>query len=231
MNRDLFIITGGSKGIGAALVSLALSNDHDVINISRNAFKSDSKKLKNVSIDFKKLNHIDSVFSQTLSQSLNSTEYQTVHLILNAAQIEPIGLFQNIPTEQIVDHMSVNFTSAVYMLKKFLEMNPGRLKTVTALTSGAATQPISGWSAYCSSKAALHLLIETLKLELSSDSTTRIYNFSPGVVDTDMQSTIRTQPARDFSRVDEFINLKNDKKLRKPAEVALEIYNLLNTNS
>ena len=98
-----------------------------------------------------------------------------------------------------------------------------------ALTSGAATQPIAGLSAYCSSKAALHLLVETLTLELATESMTRIYNFSPGVVDTEMQATIREQSHHEFSRVAEFINLKTEKKLKKPDDIASEIYKLLNT--
>ncbi len=229
MNTDLFIITGGSKGIGAALVSLALANGHSVINISRTPFRSDSKKLRNVSIDFKKLDSIDLIFSKVLLDSLNSNQYRTIHLILNAAQIEPIGLFQNIPTAKIVDHISVNFTSAVHLLKVFLEITHGKLRTIMALTSGAATQPIAGLSAYCSSKAALHLLVETLTLELATESMTRIYNFSPGVVDTEMQATIREQSHHEFSRVAEFINLKTEKKLKKPDDIASEIYKLLNT--
>jgi NAD(P)-dependent dehydrogenase (short-subunit alcohol dehydrogenase family) len=57
------------------------------------------------------------------------------------------------------------------------------------LSSGAAHIPVEGWSAYCVSKAGLAMLTRSTFAE--HGSRLRVYGVQPGVVDTDMQATIR----------------------------------------
>lgn len=226
-NIDLFIITGGSKGLGSSLVSLALSQKHHVINLSRTKNLSMTNQLQNVSIDLQNSSESNSLFNDELKKKLTTHKYQNIHLILNAAQIEPIDFFDKISSEKFIAHMNTNFITNALLLKSFLTLSTGMPRTITALSTGAATQAIAGWSAYCSSKAALFLLVETLKLEFSSCNKTKIYNFNPGVLDTEMQQTIRSVSSSQFPRVDEFVNLKNEHVLKNPTEVANELYKVI----
>ncbi len=56
--------------------------------------------------------------------------------------------------------------------------------------SGAATNAIEGWTAYCSTKAALHMINQQTHVEGKKDFIKSI-GISPGMVDTKMQGQIR----------------------------------------
>lgn len=64
---------------------------------------------------------------------------------------------------------------------------PERL-TVVHLTSGASRRPICGWAAYGMAKAAAALGWQTFAAERPG---VRLHLVDPGVVDTDMQCTLR----------------------------------------
>ena len=67
---------------------------------------------------------------------------------------------------------------------------------------------------------------ENLQLE-QKDPKTKFLNFFPGVMDTGMQATVRSQPKEKFSRVDEFKKLKSDNHLRNPDSVAEGLLQIL----
>src|SRR5437868_13543327 len=62
--------------------------------------------------------------------------------------------------------------------------------TVINISSSAAHRALEGWSAYCCAKAGLAMLTTALALE-TTRSGVRVFGLAPGVVDTDMQVTIR----------------------------------------
>ena len=62
--------------------------------------------------------------------------------------------------------------------------------TIVNISSGAAHRAMEGWSAYCASKAGLAMLTKSLALEYGPLGI-RVFGFAPGIVDTDMQASIR----------------------------------------
>ena len=68
------------------------------------------------------------------------------------------------------------------------------------VSSGAASRPLEGWSAYCAGKAGLAMLTRSLHLELGERGV-RAYGLRPGVVDTDMQGVIRASGVNEVSRL------------------------------
>jgi NAD(P)-dependent dehydrogenase (short-subunit alcohol dehydrogenase family) len=58
------------------------------------------------------------------------------------------------------------------------------------VSSGAASQALEGWSAYCAGKAALAMLTRSVHIEHGTEALA--FGFIPGLVDTDMQATIRS---------------------------------------
>ncbi|MFQ5438707.1 MAG: SDR family oxidoreductase, partial [Paracoccaceae bacterium] len=66
--------------------------------------------------------------------------------------------------------------------------------------SGAATSALTGWSAYCASKAAAHHLNRCLHAEESANGI-RALVLSPGTVATDMQREIRESGVNQVSRM------------------------------
>lgn len=112
-------------------------------------------------------------------------------LVNNAGVLEPIGAPHEIDPEAFMANLRVNVGGALAFAQGVL---PGMLErragTLVNISSGAAHSPLEGWTAYCTAKAALHMLTRSLA-HAYADRGLRIYGFGPGVVDTRMQEVIR----------------------------------------
>ena len=80
---------------------------------------------------------------------------------------------------------------------------------VINILSGASINAIEGWTAYCSTKAALHMINQQTHLEGNQYGISSI-GLSPGMVDTDMQDKIRASGINKVSKVrkEDLINSK-----------------------
>ena len=66
--------------------------------------------------------------------------------------------------------------------------------------TGAATTPLEGWTAYCTSKAALHMLTRMMAVELAADGVRAFFLGIPPT-DTSMQGSIRASGLNPISRL------------------------------
>ncbi|CCF96619.1 fragment of putative short-chain alcohol dehydrogenase oxidoreductase protein (part 2) [Ralstonia solanacearum K60] len=86
------------------------------------------------------------------------------------------------------------------------------------MSSGAARRPVAGWAAYCAGKAGLDMFVRAINAE--GDAGTRAVALAPGVLDTDMQRTIRDA---DFAGVQRFRDLHAHGELVSPRDAARRI--------
>jgi NAD(P)-dependent dehydrogenase (short-subunit alcohol dehydrogenase family) len=137
---------------------------------------------------------------RAVAEALDATGRLDI-VVNNAATIEPIGLLGEVPPEQWVQAVAVNLSGPYFVIRAalptFLAQGRG---VVLNLSSGAALRPREGWSAYCSTKAALAMLSRSLATEYGARGV-RAYSFQPGMVDTDMQGRIRESGLNEVSRV------------------------------
>lgn len=223
----LFIITGTTKGLGYSLAQKALEEGHMVISISR---KSSIKHphffpVKHDLTSSKGLEKkIDSLLVKLKLKKLNS-----VVLINNAAIIDPIGPVTDFSLEEINDHMQVNLIAPVFLTGIIInKLRKHKCpQTYVVINSGAGMHPIQGWSLYCSGKSALRMFTHCLNSDYQMEKNYRFINFYPGVMDTQMQSTIRKQSAKKFHRVNEFKDLKTQNRLLSPDKVASALMEIL----
>ena len=73
--------------------------------------------------------------------------------------------------------------------------------TIVNLGSGAAHNPLEGWSHYCAAKAATDMLTRCTHLE-NRGRGIRVFSLSPGTVATDMQRAIRASGINPVSQMD-----------------------------
>ncbi|MCM2348694.1 MAG: SDR family NAD(P)-dependent oxidoreductase [Bacteriovoracaceae bacterium] len=216
----LFIITGASGGLGLALSELALSQGDLVIGLSRRSVLK-HENFYPLKHDLSRSIGLEKKLDQLL-EKLNLRRVKSVHLINNAAGIEPVGLVGKLSTEGIQHQLALNLTApmmlANYVIKRFKSK-----AFITNIISGAAVKPISGWSLYCSTKSGLRMFTECLTSE-----GVKAISFSPGIMDTSMQATIRKQKPKDFDRVNEFKEYKDKDMLLSADEVATLLMSLLN---
>lgn len=203
------IITGVSSGIGLAIARAALAQGYTVQGVGRNAPEALNGK-ENwtfTTCDLTEISAIDALEFQAGEHTV---------LINNAGTIGPITLGENASVAALEQCMLLNVTAPMRLTARFLKEVQGE-KQVYFTGSGAAQYAIPGWSAYCASKAAIHMYAEVIAQEYPE---VPIHAFKPGKVDTPMQAEIRSASQDDFPSVGHFIEEFETGNLVDPNTVA-----------
>ncbi|MCG5102037.1 (S)-benzoin forming benzil reductase [Oceanobacillus alkalisoli] len=229
----LAVITGVSRGLGASLAKFLLESGMDVIGISRTenkhlttAAKENNQFYRHVASDLADIPQLEEaveIIHEEIKEKNAEKEIETIFLLNNAGVVHPIDQSQHIKTEALVSHVTINSIAPMVLTNQFLKKHEEhQIPLVIAnVSSGAAESPIYGWSAYCSTKASLNMYTKTVALEqeeLKTDN--RIIAFSPGVMDTDMQTEIRSSTKDQFVEIDKFKDYKVNNSLRQTDLVA-----------
>jgi benzil reductase ((S)-benzoin forming) len=215
--KKVFLITGANRGLGKAFVDvLVKNNDYFVVSISRTE-NEEQKAYSCKNYYFIQADLSDNSITKKIKVLKDLIGNEAICFINNASIIEPIVSVKNLQEEDIDKMLSVNIKSTVLITKYLLsQFNENKL-TFVNISSGAANRPISNWSLYCSSKAFVKMFFSVAESENKQHS---FFNIDPGVMDTNMQKSIRNS---DFPDVQNFQNLEQEGKLRRPKDVALEI--------
>ncbi|MGE6376232.1 (S)-benzoin forming benzil reductase [Peribacillus muralis] len=229
-----FIITGASKGLGAAIAKQCLWTGDRCVLISRTidtAFEvlasRSGSKLSFISTDLKETEKLSSLVKEILTEV---DEKSDLYFINNAGIIDPIKPIGNLGQECLESSMKVNFMAPIVLTDEFIKQtsDSDRKKVVVNISSGAAKNPYHGWAAYCSTKAGLEMFTRVAGLEQDkAPFPVCLISFSPGVMDTEMQGTIRSADEHDFVDRDKFQDYKEKGMLRSPELVAETLLQLI----
>lgn len=237
MNSTKIIITGASRGIGASLayqmssISKQKSIHFDLLLTATNEMKLSQVvdqcashnhcKVSKIVGDITESSVINSIVKFVQSEWNGAVDV----LIHNAGIIDPIKKIADMSDQDLETferNVNVNFTSVVKLTNKLLTFLRATKGNVLFISTGAATGPIDGWSAYCSSKAALLMFANCLATE-EKDNGIRVLSVRPGVVATDMQKRIRETGKGNMNSYDYFKELHETGKLIDPDLVAQRI--------
>ncbi len=217
----LAIITGGSKGLGKALVDLLSNDGWDVVELSRSGESEYS-----VWCDFSNVESVNQI-STSLFPTLAENHWNEVVLISNAGDVSPIAQVSNLSSPEIVKNLSINQASSFTIISQFMSAfrNHNIRKIVVNISSGAALKGLSGWAMYCASKAASENFINALVCdEQHQDFPFQAINYDPGIMDTGMQKKIRNSDEHNFPAKEVFVDYKNSGDLRSPEYVANDLF-------
>lgn len=226
----LIIVTGSSRGLGAALVRALLVPGNQLVCVarSRNGELEEHAAGTGVPIAW----HLQDLSQPSAAASwvgsvLDAIDTQpaSVTLLLNAGVIEPIAPVAQLLEATLVPHLMTNLVAPMTMTAAFLTHTErfGCPRKVLAISSGAARRPVEGWSAYCAGKAALDMFVRSVNAEYAqapAERSVRAVALAPGVIDTGMQATIRQA---EFAQVDRFRALKENDQLTSPDDAASRI--------
>ena len=137
----------------------------------------------------------------------------------NAAILTPIVFARDLSSADLARHLEINVIGCLLGAQVFLR-HRAEEGTLINVSSGSALKGYAGWTAYCASKAALDRLSECLAEEEGGGF--RVFSVAPGVIDTDMQRTIRSTPKERFPLLDSFLQLKADEAFNSTEYVAAE---------
>lgn len=217
------IVTGASRGIGAAIARVAASTGVSLILNARseaalgdlaNSLPSGPDRIVTVCGDVSE----DEVCARIVGAALE--RFGRVDVVVNnAGVLDPIGALDAVPAKDWVRNLIVNVAGPALLCRRaipFLRESRGRIINIS---SGAAVKAVRGWSAYCTSKAALNHLNRMLAAEYPQITAVAV---SPGMTATEMQVRIResaegSMPREEYQR---FVDAYRRGELRAPEAVA-----------
>ncbi|MEC5386094.1 SDR family NAD(P)-dependent oxidoreductase [Uliginosibacterium sp. H3] len=220
----LALISGGSRGLGQALCAAYAALGYKVVEFSRSAPEPYS-----VATDFADPEHAARAFEDAM-RPLAAETWDEIVVIHNAGVLDPIGAVANKRTTQVLDNINTNITSALLYLREAMRQFQSHAcrKTLVNVSSGAARKGYAGWSLYCAGKAALENFVRAVALEQAQEEAPFVaLNIDPGVMDTEMQATIRKTPVEDFPEVDRFVLRKLLGHLRPARDIAAAIVRIV----
>ncbi|MBM7652025.1 (S)-benzoin forming benzil reductase [Neobacillus cucumis] len=234
------IITGASKGLGESIAKRLLQEQIAVISVSR----TENKELKSLAMDkgieYKHIScnlsletEIQEVFME-IAHCLFENQPTEILLFNNAGVIEPIQKVGNLDQTPIIRNIKINLIAPMLITNLFLSKAhlTNTKVTIINVTSGAAIRSIEGWSVYCSSKAGLNMFTQTTAVEQADLETKHtIIGFSPGVMDTGMQETIRSTTEDAFKELEKFKEYKEKNMLLDTDTVAHRLVDLVLTGT
>lgn len=221
----MVIITGVSKGIGKALAEAYLNQGVKVIGIGRkNTLEHENYEFHEADLSI----HDQVLLLLPLIKmwAQNEKELTFIH---NAGVIGEINRFST-KSNDTAKVFQINVFSGIEIAHTILQNRPkDRTFNCIFMSSGAGKRPVPSWSAYCSSKAAVDLFLQTVYQEEIELGRThfRCHSISPGVVDTDMQAEIRRTREADFSSRNTFKSYYDRLELENPRSVAKKIVQFL----
>lgn len=196
------IVTGGSRGIGAAIVKELAKNNYNVVlnyNNSAEAAKQIQNELKENGINIE-------IFKANVSKrdevreliDFTIKKYNNIDVLINNAGIDQIKLFMDTTDEDWNNIIQNNLTSVFYcsqeVLKNMIHNKKGCIINISSIWGiiGASCEV-----AYSASKAAIDGITRALAKEMGP-SNIRVNSVAPGFVKTDMNKDIKLEEIKEI---------------------------------
>ncbi len=177
------LVSGGTKGIGRAIVTKLLDEGYSVIATTRDKTKANILEHKNLTVENLDLSSKDSV-----SEFQEKVESFKPSILINNAGVTKDNLFlrmsENDWTKVIETNLNGTYRLTKIFLKDMIKNKWGRIINIGSV-SGLMGNP--GQTNYASSKAALEGFTRSLAKEIGSRNIT-VNLVSPGFINTDMTS-------------------------------------------
>jgi len=222
-----FFITGSSKGLGQAIAELLLAEpDVDVTGISRTN-SLEHTRYTHFPFDLDDVDNLPGIVDGLFR---DNSGFEEVVLINNAGYLGDIQYMGDLDHQEFIKVMNINVTAPAILMNAFIRnfRDSEDKKVIINIGSGAGRHPYDGWSAYCSSKAAIDMISEVADVENNiRGNNFRIVSLAPGPVDTGMQNIVRSTPVENFSQVNKFIVLKESGELPAVQETAKKILSFI----
>ena len=197
------IVTGSSRGIGAAIVKELAKEKYNVVlnyNNSEEAAKQIKKELEEQNIkieifkaDVSKREEVKELVKFTLEK------YKNIDVLINNAGIDQIKPFMDITDEDWNNIMQVNLNSVFYcsqeVLENMIHNKSGciiNISSIWGITGGSCEVH------YSVSKAGIDGMTKALAKELAP-SNIRVNSIAPGAIMTDMTSDYSEEEIRDIN--------------------------------
>jgi NADP-dependent 3-hydroxy acid dehydrogenase YdfG len=223
------ILTGHTKGLGAAIAAELLARGIPVLGLARGAAPALAARypqaLEQVELDLADSAALAAwLAGGALAASLAGCS--TILLVNNAGTVQPVGPLAIQDPSAVARAVALNIAAPLMLASAVAAART--LKTecrILHISSGAGRSAYPGWSVYCATKAALDQHARAVALDHNVNL--RICSLAPGVIDTGMQAEIRATSLEQFPLRERFDALKRDGELADPALCAQRLVGYL----
>lgn len=189
LDGKIALVTGGSRGIGAAIAT-RLANDGAAVAITYvngaepaealvRAIKSNSGRALAIRADNQDPQAVEAAVAQV------AKAFGRVDILVNNAGIFDVGPIETLTAADFDRTMAVNVRAAFVSVKSVLAVMPDGGRIISIGSNLAVRAPHPGLSLYTASKAAITGLSQALARELGPRSIT-VNVVHPGSTETDM---------------------------------------------
>ena len=196
------MITGASRGIGAAAAHVFAEAGAKVVLLARNGEAiaelagEIGENAVAVPCDISRYWEVQAAVNAAL-EAFGQLDI----LIGNAGILQPITHLVDADPDEWGQVIDVNIKGVFNGFRAAMPvMMAAGGGTIITVSSGAAHSPLEGWSAYCTSKAGAAMLTRAAHLE-AADKGMRIMGLSPGTVATQMQRDIKASGVNPVSEL------------------------------
>jgi benzil reductase ((S)-benzoin forming) len=219
------IVTGHTKGLGAAIAAELIKRGIPVLGLARSRAAAASELLTEIEVDLSDSAALAGfVEGSTLAGWLRD-EGATL-LVNNAGVVAPVGPLAQQDPLAALRAVTLNVAAPLALAAAVVRASRGE-RRILHISSGAGRNAYPGWSVYCATKAALDRHAEAVLQD--GDPTVRCCSLAPGVIDTGMQAEIRATPEANFPMKERFVQLKEEGGLAAPEECARKLVTFLLT--
>lgn len=229
---SLYILTGASRGLGAAIAEQLLRPDAVLLCISRLPHPELPAMARAVGARVEQwrrdLSHPAEVAGalEGWLQAVDTGRFGEATLINNAGVMSRVGPLRECDDADLSRVMRVGLEAPVLLTAAFLRQTVrwrGK-RRVLNISSGLGRHAMAGAATYCAAKAGLDHFSRAVALdEAGQPNGARIVSLAPGVIDTDMQTQLREADSRGFPERARFVGMKECNQLVQPAQAAARV--------
>lgn len=229
--KKVILITGGSSGIGKAIGEFLLEKGFIVYGTSRNTSVISNSKIKLVDLDVRNSDSIKACIARVLELE------GRIDVLINNAGVGITGPLEEIPLEEIKNNFETNVFGPIETMKAVLpQMRTQNSGLIINITSIAGYMGLPFRSIYSSSKGALELITESLRMETKAFGV-HITNVAPGDFATDIASRRFHAPVIKGSAYEKVYQTQLDMMNEhvsggsNPIEMAMAIHQIIETKN
>jgi benzil reductase ((S)-benzoin forming) len=222
MNRNLYVITGASRGLGRAMAEQLAATGATVLGLSRQA---PSAGFEQWPCDLADPVPVAQRLGAWLG-SFDAKRFASASLVNNAAVLTEPAPLADVDLAALSQAARVGLEAPLVLTAAFLRATrtwTGQ-RRVLHISSGLGRRGMASSASYCAVKAGLDNLARAQALEEALQANgAKVCSLAPGVIDTDMQVQLRGAEANAFPDRDAFVQMKSGGKLDSPAAAAAKV--------
>lgn len=235
-NQHLTLLTGASRGMGAAIAELLLQPGQTLICISRTTSAGLAARAAAAGAVLEQwaLDLADAAAAARRVEDWLAAQpaekFDSATLINNAAALTRLAPLEEADAGELVRALRVGLEAPLLLSAAFLRATRGwRARRdgqcrLLNISSGLGRSAMASQASYCAVKAGMDHFSRSVALDQThAPHPARIVSLAPGVIDTDMQVQLRAGDPTRFPDHARFVQLKTAGQLDSPAAAAAKI--------